>query len=202
MTDSEATGMKAGGRHQSARRWSLGRFGKNRDGATAIEFAILAIPFFIIVFAALETFIAFTGDQLLANANDVMARKIRTGQIKAGSSETAFRQAFCDEISILLTCSDTEAATEDRLFIDVRSYANFSDIPAAVPRKDGDLDTGSMTFAPGGPETINIVRSYYRWSVTFDLVRPYITNLRPAGSSMPKDYLMVATTAFRNENFP
>lgn len=194
--------MNAGGRRKSARRWSLRRFRNNQDGATAIEFAILAIPFFIIVFAALETFIAFTGDQLLANANDAMARKIRTGQIKTGSSETAFRQAFCDEISILMTCSATEAATPDRLFIDVRSYANFSDIPVAVPRKDGDLNTGAMTFSPGGPGTINIVRSYYRWSITFDLVRPYITNLRPAGSSMPKDYLMVATTAFRNENFP
>ena len=41
---------------------------RRRDGATAIEFAILAIPFFVIVFASIETFVAFMGDQLLANA--------------------------------------------------------------------------------------------------------------------------------------
>lgn len=200
MTDRKATGKNAGG--ATRRRWSLRRFRKDREGATAIEFAILAIPFFMIVFAALETFIAFAGDQLLANANDAMARKIRTGQIKTGASATDFRKAFCEEISVLLTCSDTEAAKPDRLFIDVRSYAKFSDIPASIPRKaDGNLDTSSMKFAPGGPDTINVVRSYYRWSITFDLIRPYVTNLRPAGSTMPKDYLMIATTAFRNENF-
>ncbi len=39
-----------------------------------------------------------------------------------------------------------------------------------------------------------MVRVYYRWTVVTDLVRPYVTNLRPAGSSMPNDYLMVATS--------
>lgn len=200
MTDCKETSKDAGG--YTRKRWSLQRFRRNREGATAIEFAILAIPFFMIVFAALETFVAFAGDQLLANANDVMARKIRTGQIKAGASATDFRKAFCDEISVLMTCSETEAANPDRLFIDVRSYALFSDIPATIPRtKDGDLDASLMRFQPGGPGTINVMRSYYRWSITFDLVRPYITNLRSGGSTMPQDYLMVATTAFRNEDF-
>ncbi|MEK1926592.1 MAG: pilus assembly protein, partial [Rhizobium giardinii] len=87
----------------------------------------------------------------------------------------------------------------------VRSFADFSQIPAAVPRVGGgdssDLDTSGFKFAPGGPTTINIVRAYYRWEVITDLVRPYVTNLRPAGTSMPNDYLMVSTAAFRNEAY-
>ena len=46
-----------------------------------------------------------------------------------------------------------------------------------------------------------MVRAYYRWEVVTDLVRPFITNLRPAGTSMPRDYLMVSTSAFRAENY-
>jgi Flp pilus assembly protein TadG len=189
----------------------LRRFFKEKSGTSSIEFALLALPFLVVVFASLETFTAFTAEQLLANATETMARKVRTGEVTVTDktaptymTEEQFRKAFCDEISIIMTCSSTEAKTPSRLFIDVRSFADFSKIPVAIPRKGGagsDLDTSGFKFAPGGPTTINIVRAYYRWEVITDLVRPYVTNLRSAGSSMPKDYLMVATAAFRNENF-
>jgi len=188
----------------------LRRFFKEKSGTSAIEFALLALPFLVVVFASLETFTAFTAEQLLANATETMARKVRTGEITFGidpatdMSQEQFRKAFCDEISIIMTCSETEAKNPSRLFLDVRSFADFSQIPAAVPRvggADSDLDTSGFKFAPGGPTTINIVRAYYRWEVMTDLVRPYVTNLRPAGSSMPNDYLMVSTAAFRNEAY-
>ncbi len=190
----------------------LNRFLKRKEGAAAIEFALLSIPFFIILFATVETFIAFAGEQLLANANETLARKIRTGEItfEQGKStdmkKVEFRAAFCAEIAILMTCSQTEAATPDKLYIDVRSFSSFDDIPISIPRvgsaDSSDLDISSFDFAPGGAGTINIVRAYYRWEIITDLVRPYITNLRPAGQSMPSDYLMVATAVIRNENYP
>lgn len=62
----------------------------DRKGATAIEFAILALPFFIVVFASIETFIAFAGEQLLANATDTLARKIRTGEITTDIGKPGF----------------------------------------------------------------------------------------------------------------
>jgi Flp pilus assembly protein TadG len=179
----------------------LRRLFKDKSGTSAIEFALLAVPFMVVIFASLETFAAFTGEQLLANATETMARKVRTGQITSATSEEEFRKAFCAEISVLMPCSATEAKTPSKLFIDVRSFADFSKIPSALPRKDGDLDRDGFKFNPGGPTTITMVRAYYRWEVITDLVRPYITNLRPAGSSMPKDYLMVATAAFRTESY-
>lgn len=180
----------------------LRRLFRDKSGTSAIEFAILALPFMMVVFASLETFTAFTAEQLLSNATETMARKVRTGEINSTNyTKEQFRTEFCAEISVLMTCSATEAKTESKLFVDVRSFADFSQIPKTLPRKDGDLDTSEFKFAPGGPTTITIVRAYYRWEVITDLVRPYITNLRPAGSSMPKDYLMVATAAFRTESY-
>lgn len=176
------------------------RFLANREGSAAIEFAILALPFFIMVFASIETFVAFTGEQLLANATDTMARRIRTGEITAATSKQDFRKAFCEEIKILMPCSASEAATPDKLFIDVRSFTSYADIPKAVPITDGDLDTTSFKFEPGGKKTINIVRAYYRWDVVTDLVRPMLSNVRTADGSR-QNYLMVATAIVQNEDY-
>ncbi|OHV80580.1 TadE/TadG family type IV pilus assembly protein [Ensifer sp. LCM 4579] len=194
-----------------ARRNLFPRFLGDRKGATAIEFAVLALPFFLVVFASIETFVAFAGEQLLANATDTLARKIRTGEITFNQgkatdmTEAEFRRAFCDEISILMTCSSTEASQPQKLFLDIREITDLATIPAAVPRvgssSSSDLDTSGFRFAPGGAASFTMVRAYYRWEVITDLVRPYITNLRPAGTSMPRDFLMVATTTFRNENY-
>ncbi|MDX0442971.1 pilus assembly protein [Sinorhizobium medicae] len=180
----------------------------DREGATAIEFAILALPFFIVVFASIETFVAFAGEQLLANATDTLARRIRTGDITTEASkdgfmtEAQFRQAFCEEIAVMMTCSATEATQPSKLYLDVRELPeDLGAFPQAVPRIGSDLDTSGFTFAPGGPNDYTMVRAYYRWTVITDLVRPLVTKLRSAGESMPRDYLMVATATFRNENY-
>lgn len=178
---------------------------KSSDGAAAIEFAILAIPYFMIIFAIIETFIAFTGEQLVSNAVETMSRKLRTGQITykidAATDKEAdqFRKLFCDEISIMITCSTTEANAPQKLFIDARSFANFSDMPSSVPVKNGDLDTSAFKFTPGGPGTINMLRAYYKWQVITDLIRPYISNIRPTDASVPSYFLIVATSAYQNE---
>ena len=43
------------------RRGILSRFARDRSGATAIEFTVLAIPFAALVFAILESCISFAG---------------------------------------------------------------------------------------------------------------------------------------------
>ena len=46
-----------------------------------------------------------------------------------------------------------------------------------------------------------MLRVYYRWPVITDLVRPYLTKIRPLDGSMPSHFLIVATDAFRNEAY-
>src|SRR4051812_43552503 len=114
---------------------------RSKDGATAIEFALLAVPYFVIIFAIIETFVAFTAEQMIANATDTLSRKLRTGQITYNMSRSAtdmtalqFRQAFCNEITIIITCSASELATPAKLYLDVETYASFSAIPTTIPR--------------------------------------------------------------------
>lgn len=204
--------MGTGSKAKRTRR--LNRLFKSREGATAIEFAMLAIPFLMIVFATFETFLAFTGEQLVSNAADTMARRIRTGQITfsmgrtTDMTEAQFRQEFCNQISLMITCSTTEATVPKKLYIDLEQVTNFSDVPVTVPLivtnggKGRDIDTSKIKFNPGGAGKINMLRVYYRWPITTDLVRPYISNIQPEGASSGSQFLIVATTAFLNEDYP
>jgi Flp pilus assembly protein TadG len=211
MAATEFKRMKAAGTQRAGSRWR--RLMSSRDGATAIEFTLLAIPYFIIIFAIFETFVAFTAEQVVANAVDTLGRKLRTGQItynlgrSTDMTQTQFRQAFCDQIALLISCSASEVASPKSLWLDVESYATFAAMPTAVPRMDtsdsfSDLNSAGFKFAPGGASTINMVRAFYRWQIITDLIRPYITTIRPADGSMPTTYLIVATAAFQNEPYP
>ncbi|HVK90075.1 MAG TPA: TadE/TadG family type IV pilus assembly protein [Mycoplana sp.] len=184
---------------------------RERSGAAALEFAILAPMFFLIVFATVETFVAYTAEQMLINANDTMARRVRMGEITfnmgrpTDMNEAQFRAAFCAELTVLLSCSSTEATRPSRLFLDVRSANSFSTLPAnSVPRigdsKTGPLDTSAFRFSPGGKSSINIVRAYYSWPIILDYIRPVLANLPSADGSL-KDYLMVATNVIQSEEF-
>ena len=203
---SDAAGMR-----HAARR--LRRLIRSSDGAAAIEFALLAIPYFLILFAILETFVAFTAEQLITGAVDTLGRELRTGQItynlgrSTDMTEAQFRQAFCNEVAILITCSASEITTPTNLYIDAQSYSSFSAMPTAIPRLSAsdlysDLNTSGMKFAPGGQSSINMLRVFYRWQIITDIVRPYLTNIRPADGSMPTTYLIVATAPFQNEKYP
>lgn len=206
--DTNGVGARAPG---TRRRGPLSLFFRSRDGAAAIEFAILAIPYFVIVFAIIETFVAFGAEQLVGNAVDTMSRKLRTGAITVNHSpstdmdRTQFRQAFCNEISILIQCSASEISTPNKLWIDLRSFSSFQIMTATAPgiplTATGDLNTAAMTYAPGGANTTNMLRVYYKWSVITDLVRPYVTNIRPTGGTQAY-YLIAQGNVFQTEDYP
>jgi Flp pilus assembly protein TadG len=192
-----------------ARKPILRRFARSQDGAAAIEFAILSIPYFLIVFAILETFIAFIGEQVVSNGVEVMARKVRTGEIRSTSANdpafrTTFRTAFCNEISIMISCSASEIATPSKLYLDLRSFSTYADIPTSIPRQSSaqyaDLKTSDFGYSPGGAKSINMLRAYYRWPVITDLVRPLLTSVRTSDGS--SSFLIVATATFQNEDYP
>lgn len=200
----------AGSTSPNAPKSGLKRLFRSKDGAAAIEFALLAIPYFLIVFAIVETFVAYTAEQLVANAVDTMGRKLRTGNITYSATNTSaatymdatkFRRAFCGEISILIQCSEAEIATPSKLWLDVKSYTNFSDMPTTIPVSAAkDLDTTGLSYSPGGSGTKNMLRAYYKWDITTDLLRPYITNVRPTSGS--NYFLIVETSVFKNEDYP
>lgn len=178
----------------------LRRFFLAREGASAIEFAILAPVFFGIVFAIVETFVAYAAEQVLLNANDAMARRIRMGEITfdmgrpTDVDKEEFRTLFCAEFVVLLSCSDEGTDAPSRLHVDVRSLATFGEAADVLECPDTD------TFTPGGKQTTNIVRACYRWPIIVDYLR-LVSMLHGSSDETIDGQNLVATAVFRNEDY-
>ena len=77
----------------------LRRFVRNERGATAIEFALLSVPFFALTGAILETAIMFLASQMLDGAVQDASRLVRTGQAQTNNyTIDTFRSAVCNEL--------------------------------------------------------------------------------------------------------
>ncbi len=161
-------------------------FIKNRDGVTAIEFALLAMPFFLLVCAIIETCIAFAAQELISNATDDVARQFRTGRITAASnlSETTLRKMVCDRISIMVS-DDCPGLT-----VDLRQFATFEE--AANTASSSSLSALQPKVDLGPALTKNMLRVYYRW--------PIITNR--LGQNLPDGKMLLFSAAtWQNEPF-
>ena len=168
----------------------LRRFGRDRDGATAVEFAMIAAPFFFMLFALLEVGHLFILSSTLENATMDASRQIRTGQLQdTGGTEEQFKTLLCGRMSIF------EGQCEANLEIDVRVLPQFS-TPTPDPMADGEtFNEGALTFEPGGREDIILVRAWWR--------QPLFTPMMSQALSRLEDGRAVLTSAaaFRNEPF-
>ncbi|MCB1507795.1 MAG: pilus assembly protein [Hyphomicrobiaceae bacterium] len=172
------------------RRW-LRPFRSGEDGATAVEFGLIAIPFFSLKLAIIETALMFWAGQLLEGGVSEAARQIRTGIVQTrGLGPGDFRTMVCNEISNLFDCGS-------RLGIEVRTYTSFDDADLNRPPVDGAGNlTGPFRYDPGGPEEIVVVRAFYLWPLYVNFMA--IDAADVAGHQR----LLSATMAFRNEPFP
>jgi Flp pilus assembly protein TadG len=166
------------------------RFIRQQDGATTVEFAMVAAPFLAMIFAIIETAVVFFAGQTLETAGADSARLIMTGQAQTqGYDQAAFKAAVCAKIYGLFNCSAG-------LYVDVKNYSTFASINTAKPvDSNGNLQTGSFGYSPGGPCSIVVVRLMYQWPVYVSLV-----GLNLADSAGSKRLLM-STIAFRNEPY-
>lgn len=177
-------------------RAAIAHFQRNRDGATAIEFGILAIPFCLLLFAILESCISFAAQQVMSNVMDDIARQIRTGRLPAAdNNKTAMTTKICSELAIIVSSCSTN------IVIDLREFDTYALAAAAAPIKlkgtgnQQDIDETNFNVKAGGAKTRNMLRVFYRWPVMTDLLRLSMSNIRE------KQTLLFATTTWRNEPF-
>lgn len=153
-------------------------FFSDKRGSTAMEFALLAIPFALLVFAILESCISFAGQEVMANATDDVARQLRTGQLQQNNvTEASIKQLICNRLQIMV------AQGCPGLSVDLREYSSFADAATAGYRISGNqivlTQSGSdKTFKvqPGLAESINMLRVFYKWPVMTDLLAKQMQN--------------------------
>ncbi len=163
---------------------------KDREGSAAVEFAMVALPFCLMMFAILELGLVFVTDSVLANATMETGRLVRTGQASAQgiANRDAFKAALCSRMGVL------SADCPGRASVDVRVIPQFNTNPPD-PMSGGTFNEGALTYCNGQPGSIVLVRVWYRV--------PLLTSFMSQGLSRLNDgtVRMQATTAFRNEPF-
>lgn len=167
---------------------SLGRFAKGTSGTAAIEFSLVALPFFTLMFSIFDTSLIYFSTSTLENGVSAAARLIRTGQAQTSNlTQTQFRQLVCNNITPLLAC-------DARLMIDVRKYTAFGSISSPPPLNASGQFTNNTQFQIGLSGDVIVVRAFYAW--------PMFT---PTGAVYANMYgqnrLISASTAFKNEPF-
>ena len=161
----------------------------DRRGAVAVEFAIVSIPFFLLLFAILEMALMFFVGQILDTATVSASRLIRTGEAKAlPLDQDKFKKKVCEGMVNLVDC-------QTRLYVDVQSYSTFGAYAPTSPLdKDGNITT--TRYTNGNKNEIIVVRSFYAWPVMFDMLARNSTRLANG------DRLLGAVVAFQTEPFP
>lgn len=175
------------------------RYLKNREGTAAIEFAILAVPFFMLIFAVLELAIVFFINSTLNHAVSEAGRQIRTGNFQACGTQAKFKQLVCANMSGLGNC-------EKRLRIDVVSDSSFGAITLAEPPEPPEPDPSDPAATDDIPNgdwentaasVPVVVRGLYYHKL---VLPPQLTRLETMEGKGIR--LLSATTAFKNEPFP
>ena len=171
---------------RSPRRGSAG----HREGAAAVEFALVATPFFLLLFSIFQLGLVFITDAVAENALLTVSREIRTGEAQAkGLDQAGFKQAFCDQMSVFK--SDCAA----RATVDVRVVAKFSDNIDPPNDENGVLDLSKTGYDPGAAQNLVVARVWYKQP----MIVPALT--QSVSAAGPGQIMISATTAFRNEPF-
>ncbi len=165
---------------------ALRRGVRREDGATAVEFAIIAMPFLALLVAMTQTALVFFAGQVLQAATSEAGRLVMTGRAQSMTS-AQFQQAVCDDAKGLFTCA--------QLQVNVQTFATFATATRANPIQNGKLNTSGFTFSVGKPGQIEVVQVFYPWPLGTDMLGLHLTNVN--GDS----HLLAAAAVFRNEPY-
>lgn len=179
----------------SAPKRILRRFCRNDRGSAAVEFSLIAVPFFALLFAIIETGLVFFADQVLETGIHDSSRFIYTNQMtQQNTNAVQFKQDLCPRIQILMNC--------DNVDIDVKYYPPGTAITIVDPISGtGSYDNSGFTFnlPPSGATGTVVVRGFYRWPLIVTGLGYNIANIdRGTGNRR----LLAATAAFHIEPPP
>ena len=175
----------------SKRRSLAARFARGRTGSTAVEFAMIALPFLALIMGIIEISMIYLVSTTLENATADVARKVRTGELQTSGTtqnKTTFIAAICSELTWLSSCTTN-------LYVDVNKFSSFSTVTQTSPTKNGQVDQTQLNFVLGGPGDIVMVRAFYQWTLFTPVLDGMAATLN-GGST-----LITSTAAFRNEPY-
>jgi len=175
-------------RNLPTRRSAFRRFLASAEAATAVEFALVAAPFFALLIAILQTALVFFAQQVLQTATSESARLVMTGQAQNQNlTATQFQQDVCNYAPVLFTCS--------ALYVNVQTFNSFSGMTQMSPLQNGNFNANAMSYSTGGPGDVVLLQVFYQWPVVLGPLGFNLSNM--SGNNR----LLIGTAVFRNEPY-
>lgn len=161
-----------------------------RSGVAAVEFALIATPFFFLLFAILQLAFLFLLDSLLENATLQTARLVRTGEaVDRGLTREQFKSRLCARMSVFA------AECPDRLVVEIRELPQFRNQTLQNPVVNGVLSESSLPYTNGQASTLMLVRVWYKQPLFAPTLFQAVSRLNSG------ETLLNVTTAFRSEPY-
>lgn len=166
------------------------QYSKDESASTAVEFAIVSVPFIMLLLSVIEISLMFAASSMLQSTTQQAARLIRTGQIQQSGAdpEQAFHDALCENGSYFVDCDlvQYEVISMDGGFTDFSNYE---------PQFDVDGNLQSQGFTPGGVNDVVLVRTVYRYPLLTPLLGPVFSD------GPDNTRLLISTVVMENEPY-
>jgi Flp pilus assembly protein TadG len=190
----------------ASRRWQARalaltrRWRRDESGVTAIEFAMVALPFVMLLFGIMSVCLYYFANFTIENAVWQAGRAIRTGQVQQSTGayagavtnadrKAAFKKAMCDRAPTFFDC-------QAKAVVIVQNNANFSGISEPSCTNNGSIiNESNAAFNTGGAGAVVLVTVCYPWDFGGKLPFFKMGNLNNGAM------LMQASVAFRTEPY-
>jgi Flp pilus assembly protein TadG len=168
-----------------------GNFLVCRTGGAAVEFALVAAPFFALLVALFQTALVFFAGRVLDATTEQASRYILTGQAQQSNmTQAGFATWVCGKTFALFNCNN--------FMINVQNYSDFASATTAAPtltfNNNGQV-SNTWAWSPGNPGDIVVVQVMYQWPVVLGPLGFNLSNLSNGNR------LLVSTAVFKNEPY-
>jgi Flp pilus assembly pilin Flp len=188
---------KLNGKTEERKHGFLKRFRRDSRGATAVEFAMIAPLFFLLLGVILETGLMLFTEYVLQTSVQEAARLVRTGQAQDGQMAAANLKAkICQLSGVIIDCPG-------KVVVYMASAKDFGVLQPSMPSylgvgKKADGSPGPTSFNCGGPSDAVGLIATYDW----DFNIPYFMNFLSNMSGNSKTRRLAGVVMFKNEPFP
>jgi len=171
------------------------RYQNSEKGATAVEFALVAFPFFALLGVIIETGAMMFTEFGLQAAVQEAARTARTGQAQGGAKTAAdFKTLICQNASLVANCGSG-------LTVYANSYTTWAQLAANMPSfvNIGVKDDGTANptaYKLGAPTCPSSLVATYDWKFMMPMMN-YLGNVQSGATRR-----LVGFAMFQTEPYP
>lgn len=172
-------------------------FLRNDTGATAVEFGLVAAPFFAVLVAILQSALVFFAQRVLDEVTEEASRYIMTGQAQQASiTQSGFANYICTStntsalVSALFTCSN--------LMVNIQNYSSFAAASTSTPTLTFNTNgtvSNTWSYNTGNPGDIIVVQVMYQWPIVLGPLSMNLSNLSNGNR------LLISTAVFKSEPY-